>query len=174
MMVRQVRFAEVQKEAGAETLSRVYVQEDGQTLYRCVLLELPWRDNQNNLSRIPEGRYVFEQLETSQAFNYRHFWVHDEDSHMTADTRAGIKWHIANFARQLRGCGAPGREFVDLDGDGLLDVTHSETTLNELLDVAPEQTELHIENRELKDMPAAEIEDVEGVPLDETVSELTV
>ena len=161
--VKQVRFAEVEKNVGAETLSRVYVQEDGQTVYQCCLLELPWRDNQNGGSRIPGGRYVLEVVDHSPAFSYPHLWLHEHGSVYATEDRSGIKWHVANFARQLRGCGAPGQQFVDLDGDGLVDVTSSERTLEGLVEVLPKKTALHIENQELGQMQSAKLEEV-GVP----------
>jgi len=159
VIVQQTRFADVQKEAGAETLSWVEVVEErrGQTVFDCVLLELPDRSNRHNVSRIPDGRYAIERLDHSPAFDYPHLWVHDEGE-TDAAGRPGIKWHVANFARQLRGCGAPGEQFVDLDGDGLLDVTRSEATLERLLRVLPARTELHIESREWGEVEAAEVE----------------
>jgi hypothetical protein len=143
MTLQQTRFAELNRPEGGETLSVVKVREDGETVFEHVLLELPDRNNQHNVSRIPEGRYVFEVVEESPAFDYPHPWVHDEGE-TDAAGRLGIKWHVANFARQLRGCGAPGQSFVDLDGDGLVDVTHSAKTLDRLLQVIPRVSELHI------------------------------
>lgn len=167
MIVQQTRFADLQrgssKEAGAETLSWVEVVEEGRgqteqdPLFDCVLLELPDRSNRHNVSRIPDGRYAIERLDRSPAFDYPHLWVHDEGE-TDAAGRAGIKWHIANFARQLEGCGAPGEEFVDLDGDGLLDVTRSEATLDRLLRVLPARADLHIESREWDEVETAEVE----------------
>ena len=174
MLVRQVRFAEVEKETGAETLSRVYVQDGETTLFRCCLLELPWRGNRNGVSRIPEGRYVLEAVEESPSFSYPHLWVHEHGSVYASEDRAGIKWHVANFARQLRGCGAPGRRFVDLDNDGLVDVAHSEAALNELLEVLPAKTDLHIESFEAGEGPPAELESL-GVPsLSDAVESLSL
>ena len=173
MNVRQIRFAETRTPAGtlAETLSRVYVIDGGQVVYRCSMVELPWRDNQSGdtwqeASRIPAGRYKLERLESSPSFDYPHLWVHEEGER-DVEGRVGIKWHIANYARQLRGCGAPGREFVDLDGDGVLDVTHSEDTLNELLDILPAICDLHVTDN---DDPA----EMESAPLEEVRTETLV
>lgn len=168
MVVRQVRFAETKTPSGdlAETLSRVYVHDEKQTAYLCCMIELPDRDNETNISRIPAGTYVLEKLDSSPAFDYPHLWVHDPGEHDAA-TREGIKWHIANYARQLRGCGAPGQAFVDIDGDGILDVTRSEDTLNDLLDVLPQRAELEIINND-------DPNEVEGAGLDRIATESLV
>lgn len=135
------RFGEAQNK---ETLGGLRVVDGNEVLFECCALELPWRDNQNNVSRIPDGTYVVEKLGQSPAFQYEHPWIHDEGSRYAAGDRGGIKIHVANFARQLEGCVAVGKEFRDLDGDGLLDVTDSEETLEGLLDAMPDKTTIEI------------------------------
>jgi len=76
----------------------------------CVSIELPWRDNRRNISCIPEGRYKV-------------------DTHHQSPTKGACwhildvpdrKWcllHVANRARELRGCCAPGLRFGKLEGE---------------------------------------------------------
>jgi len=182
MIARLLRFGETRHEDGtpAETVGLIQAVENpggpsgGRVVYECSAIELPWRDNRNNRSCIPTGVYVYEQVEHSPSFSYEHFWVHDRGSVYAAGDRAGIKTHIANYVRQLAGCQAPGTEFVDLDGDGVVDVANSERALNELLDVLPEKTELHVENREPAELPAAKLEEI-GVPsLSSTIESLSI
>lgn len=176
MHVRQVRFAETYTPEGrlAETLSRVYVRAQNETVYECAMIELPDRDNETNISRIPADTYVLEQLESSPAFDYPHFWVHEEGE-TDAHGRRGIKWHIANFVRQLNGCGAPGERFTDLDRDGVVDVTNSEDTLEELLDVLPERCELEvINNDDPKQLEGASLEEVETETIVSNIQNLSV
>jgi hypothetical protein len=128
----------------ASTLGRLTCEaNDGEPLFVCRTIELPDRNNKTRRSRIPNGRYVAEVVTSSPDFDYPHVWIHDE-GRVYAAGRAGIKIHVANFARQLEGCVGVGQEFVDLDGDGLLDVTDSEATLKQLVDVMPKKTELHV------------------------------
>lgn len=145
-MLRLDRFSEVTDEDGrpAATLGWLNIVDNaGDVSWFCAALELPWRENENNISRIPDGRYIAEVVEESPAFDYEHVWLHDEGSVYAAGDRSGLKIHIANFARQLDGCVAVGKRFVDIDGDGVLDVTESESTLQELVDRIPQKTELH-------------------------------
>lgn len=181
MYVRQVRFAQTRTPRGdlAETLSRVYCIDEGEVVYRCSMIELPWRDNEQGetwkeASRIPAGRYKLERLESSPSFDYPHLWVH-EHGEVDVEGRVGIKWHIANYARQLRGCGAPGRSFVDLDGDGVVDVTDSEETLNELLDLLPPICNLEVvDNDDPAEMESAPLEEIRTETLVSQVQNLDV
>lgn len=70
--------------------------------YECFTLELPWRDNQENISRIPEGRYKVV-LEMSDHFKM----ILPELKGVP--NRKEIKIHIANFPEELKGCIAVGR-----------------------------------------------------------------
>lgn len=117
------------------TVNRTRAYEDKQTIgslttdtFSCVSLELGWKENQNNISCIPEGTYEWERLESSPSFDYPHLWIRD------VPNRSYIKCHASNFVDQLLGCIAVGDDLVDIDGDGLVDVTNSKDTLAELLD----------------------------------------
>ena len=63
-------------------------------------IELPWRENQRNISCIPEGIYEVE-IRHSKRFK-RHIWIRN------VINRKWILLHPANDAsRELRGCIAP-------------------------------------------------------------------
>jgi hypothetical protein len=49
--------------------------------------------------------------------------------------RSGIKIHVANYTRQLRGCIAPGLSHADIDKDGIMDVVSSTKALADILAV---------------------------------------
>jgi hypothetical protein len=142
-MLRLTRYAETTDEQGrlCETLGRLRVLDGEAEAYSCKALELPGRGNENGVSRIPSGTYVAEVVDSSPAFDYEHIWIHDEGSVYAAGDRSGVKIHVANYARQLRGCVAPGTGFADLDGDGQVDVARSERALKALVaavqEVAP-------------------------------------
>jgi len=90
------------------------------------------------ISCIPEGVYDYEVLESSPSIKYPHVWIKD------VPKRSGIKIHIANYVWQLRGCVAVGREFADIDRDGVIDVTESGATLKELIKLIPLQGQIEI------------------------------
>ncbi len=84
-------------------------------------LELPWRDNQNNQSCIPEGEY--KCLWTMSAHFHRGMYLVCE-----VDDRQGIRIHSANLAgdrslgyvAQLNGCIALGEALGELAGQKAL------------------------------------------------------
>ena len=68
----------------------------------CFTLELPWKNNQKDVSCIPTGRYKVV-MEYSQRFDR----VLPELKKVP--NRDEIKIHIANFPEELRGCIAVGQ-----------------------------------------------------------------
>lgn len=125
-----------------QTLSRVDVVEGRKSIFQFFVLELPWKDNQRNISCIPAGDYWLVKRkanENGSRFNYPHFEV------MNVPGRSGIKMHVANYVTQLKGCLAPG-EFAkyDLNGDGQVDVSNSTVTLEKLVDLLPGRIKLRI------------------------------
>lgn len=48
--------------------------------------------------------------------------------------RSGLRIHVANFVRQLKGCIAPGFVFRDIDGDGKIDIAESTAAYDALVD----------------------------------------
>ena len=101
------------------------VNELGGVLFEFKALELPWKNNERRVSCIPAGTYQIIK-HTSPKFG-QCYWVQD------VPNRSEILIHPANYHRQLLGCIAPGRDFIDIDGDGQLDVTASKATMAQLL-----------------------------------------
>lgn len=98
-------------------LTRTYFPEgtNGKLLYKgkliCYTIELPWKDNQLQVSCIPEGEY-FLQKRYSSRFG-QHLEVLD------VCNRSLILFHPANNAlRELRGCIAPVSQLLGV-GSGL-------------------------------------------------------
>ena len=105
---------------------------DGKDLkFQGKTLELPWRDNEKMISRIPEGEYPVRRRR-SKKFN-DHFHV------MDVDNRSLILIHVGNYNHQTHGCILIGQNFVDINNDGHLDVSISRPTLEKLLSVAPDK-----------------------------------
>lgn len=130
------------------TLTRIssnQVQTEGLFVYgdySCKTLELPWRDNQRKISRIPAGTY--EAIRHVSPTFGKCFQV------LHVPNRSHILIHKGNFHRNTLGCILVGREFKDIDGDGNLDVTSSGLVMDELLEILPNEFELIIRDRDLK------------------------
>lgn len=54
---------------------------------------------------------------------------------MDVPGRDGLRIHVANYVRQLEGCIAPGYAFMDLDKDGVIDVSESRLAYDNLVDI---------------------------------------
>ena len=109
---------------------------NGQELFRCVTLELPWRENARRISCIPPGRYT---LRPRYSEKYRHH-LHVLD----VPNRDWILIHEANYVHQLQGCIAIGRTVADINADGTLDITSSKLTKNRLMEFIDGDLELII------------------------------
>lgn len=116
----------------------VYDEDTGKEVFKCRTLELPWKNNQRNVSCIPEGHYDVS-AHVSPTFG-KCYWIQD------VKDRSEVLIHVGNYAgsknpktgkSDIRGCILVGKEFVDLDGDKLADITSSKDTLSKLLAVAP-------------------------------------
>lgn len=94
--------------------------------FNLATVELPWRDNQNQISCFPEGKYGAE--------------IYDSPSKgrcillQNVPGRSYIEIHIANYISELRGCAAIGLTHKDLNGDGLIDVYKSAEAMRLLLE----------------------------------------
>ena len=71
-------------------------------------------------------------------FKYEHFWIED------VFDRDGIKVHIANYVKELLGCIAPGSKHVDMNHDGIIDVSDSGKTLKAMLALVKKHTKDNI------------------------------
>lgn len=103
----------------------------GKPVLRLQTVELPWKDNEPNVSCIPDGRYKCERINHPK-FGIC-FAVRD------VPKREGILIHAANFSKQLKGCIAPGLTTADIDGDGVMDVTSSKAAMQQLTDTIKSQ-----------------------------------
>lgn len=114
------------KEDDYQTLGELSIHDNKMNeIFSCKTIELPWKDNKKNESRIPKGEYVAVR-HTSPKFG-ECLWIQDVPG------RSEILIHVANFRSDLRGCIGVGESFVDIDGDGHKDVTSSKSTMNALL-----------------------------------------
>lgn len=118
------RFEEEDK----QTLGELTVKGPrGSVLFSAKTLELPWKENQKYISRIPEGDYI--ALKHNSPKFGECFWIQE------VPERTEILIHRGNFYHDVKGCILVGKNFTDIDGDGYRDVTSSTSTLNKLLDI---------------------------------------
>lgn len=99
--------------------------------FKCKTLELPWLQNQQNVSCIPTGIYKCRKIVSPSLGEC--FEV------MDVPNRTYVRGHAANFTRQIRGCIVFGRTHADIDHDGIVDITRSKETLEELMALLPDE-----------------------------------
>ena len=109
----------------SETIGIIYVKD-----LRFFTLELPWLDNQKNISCIPTGEYNYIKR-VSPGKGYEVIELVD------VPDRAYIQIHLGNYTRQIEGCILPGTGLKDIDRDGVIDVTNSEEAFNQIMNHAP-------------------------------------
>ncbi|GAL18546.1 hypothetical protein JCM19235_1969 [Vibrio maritimus] len=104
--------------------------------FRCFTLELPWRNNQQNISCIPAGTYwAFKRISPSNGAVLQLEGV---------PNRTFIQIHKGNYTSQIAGCILVGDSLRDINGDGIPDVTNSTSTLHKLLERLPDRFQLEI------------------------------
>jgi hypothetical protein len=91
----------------------------------CWGVELPWRNNEPGVSCIPAGLYAAKLTESP-----RNGTVYELQG---VPQRSDIQIHSANFAHQLKGCMAPGKEIETFKG-GIKGVTFSRVTFGMLME----------------------------------------
>jgi len=121
ILVRQRAISDDKQTCG----NLILLGEKGGVEFKCVTLELPWKDNQRNISCIPEGEYEVE-LYDSPSHGPGTFHLKDVPG------RTYILIHAGNYTRDTAGCVLVGNRFADLDKDGVTDVLNSRATLKSL------------------------------------------
>tara|TARA_R110000803_G_scaffold162511_1_gene226103 strand:- start:1478 stop:1882 length:405 start_codon:yes stop_codon:yes gene_type:complete len=117
------------RDDGIESLGAFFVYDGLDKLFECKTCELPWKGNKKNVSCIPRGVYHVTHRNSEKHGDH----LHIED----VPNRTWILIHVVNFEEDLEGCMGVGKDFVDLDRDGDLDITSSRATLDKLIDIIP-------------------------------------
>ena len=96
----------------------------------CKTLELPWLNNQSNISCIPDGTYSCKwEINPKFGLSYRLSNVIGRD---------GILGHAGNYYTDILGCILHGDKYSDTNKDGIVDVLNSRVTLDKLYKVTGE------------------------------------
>jgi hypothetical protein len=120
-----------------ETLGSLYV--DGVMI--CKTMELPWKDNQRSISCIPEGEYKVIKQPPKSDRPYPYFRLPNVPG------RTGILIHKISYVSGLKGCIGVGKEFKDLNSDGVPDIIRSSEALQELIDMLPDEFKLTVRKK---------------------------
>ncbi len=100
------------------TIGRLII--DGQEVGRT--LELPWRNNETSVSRIPPGTYA-ASMRTDGARGWRVELADVRD-------RKKVQMHIGNYARETEGCILVGDNVTEDKGNKACMVTNSAATID--------------------------------------------
>lgn len=101
---------------GIQTLGDLSVGE-----FKCKTLELPWRNNQRNISCIPGGTY-----DVKRTFSLKFGNVYEVQK---VPNRSGIYFHSGNTFFDIKGCILLGTHYADLNGDKYADLANSSITI---------------------------------------------
>lgn len=127
------------EESDKQTLGLFQIFDGINKIFECKVLELPDRDNQTGISRIPEGYYKCQARYTLPKYK-QHFIIKD------VHNRSYILVHHGNYYTQTRGCLLVGDKFADINGDGYNDVTNSLDTMKKLNSLGLKEFDLKIIN----------------------------
>ena len=104
--------------------------------FECKTLELPYLSNAANISCIPNGIYTVLKY-NSPTFG-KCFKIFDVPG------RSDILIHRGNYNRDTKGCILIGKDFIDINDDGLTDISASTATFEKMMACLPHEFKLTI------------------------------
>lgn len=119
-----------------QTLGEMILKDGEREIFNCKTLELPWRDNNINISCIPAGKY--EVVKRFSEKYKKHFHL------LNVPGRSMILIHSGNYYTDTKGCILVGETLTDINADGYRDVTSSRITMAKLTQLLPERFEITI------------------------------
>ena len=136
MRIEVIRIGENSK----QSVSKFIVFDDRDfEVAQGFILELPDKQNQKRISRIPEGEYDCVKRFSEKYKNHFHI--------LDVPNRSYILIHIGNYKGDTKGCLLPGQSLTDIDGDGYQDVTSSGDTMRLLNRILPDEFKVIIKNQ---------------------------
>lgn len=126
-----------------QTLGLLDFMLEGKAAFNCRTLELPWLNNQRRVSCIPIGFY---EVIKRQSTKYGECFLIRSIGEDQVEGRDWILIHPGNYYTQILGCVLVGKRHIDINKDGLKDVTESKATMRKLLEVTPDKFYLQVKN----------------------------
>lgn len=125
---------------GVQTIGILKVKNSsGQILLQFDTLELPYRQNQRQISCIPDGTYV---INPHLSFRFgRCFELQN------VPNRSNILIHKGNFNKDTKGCILIGYGVRDINNDYQLDVTNSALAMKQLRNTLTSTTTIRITSK---------------------------
>lgn len=123
-----------------------FLIETGNKVFTCKTLELPWLNNEPRISCIPEGIYTVK-VRYSKKYK-RHLHI------TNVDGRSYILIHWGNYAGSknprtgmpdILGCILVGQKHLDIDGDGIRDITSSKKTFKQIMSMIEDDDNMVLE-----------------------------
>jgi hypothetical protein len=105
------------KDDGKQTVGNLVIDN-----FKCDTLELPWKNNNKNVSCIPKGTYTVKWTLKLGKFG----WIYEVQN---VPGRSGILIHSGNYFTDVLGCILLGNGYTDLNADGEQDVLNSKATI---------------------------------------------
>lgn len=125
-------------DSGIQTLGRFHLlRDDNSIIYTWDSLELPDKNNQVRVSRIPAGKYK-ALVHYSPKFG-KCLWLQDVEG------RTEILVHKGNFYYDILGCILIGSNLKYINNDEYLDVTSSGASMRKLMGYIGKRKEIEIE-----------------------------
>lgn len=119
-----------------QTLGSLLLYNGPLLIFSCYTLELPDKNNERNISRIPAGTYKGKRRWSDKYLNHIHI--------LDVPDRDLILIHNGNYYTQTEGCALVGTGLYDINEDGEKDVTNSKTALKTLMSLVPQYFDIII------------------------------
>ncbi len=106
----------IEPDNGVETLGSLIAYNSMGDKFTCSTLELPWKNNQHDISCIQKGVYkcILSPFHNMQRYELQN-----------VPQRFAIFIHDGNYYKDVLGCILLGVKPTDINGDGQIDVTSS-------------------------------------------------
>ena len=121
----------IRKYTKEQTEGILTILKNNKEIYKCKTLELKWEDNKFQTSCIPEGTYLVIKRYSEKYGDHFHI--------LDVPDRSFILIHHGNYYYNSKGCTLVGMKHIDINNDGLLDVTNSQKTMAELNAILPKK-----------------------------------
>lgn len=134
------RFEEDDRHKQTEGVATIYMESSNcdaeKKVFSFYTLELPYLENQFQISCIPKGEYNVEKRNSTKYKDHFHI--------LDVPDRSYILIHAGNYKTHTKGCVLVGRTLKDINKDGFRDVTSSKDTMKKLNEILPNTFRLTI------------------------------